>query len=113
MRRWYAGLSAEKRRQYVLNRNPDRVKESDARRNTPARRKAKAEAARASVKKYPERQLARGRLRYAVRTGKIERLPCFKCGDPKSEGHHPDYTKALEVIWACRTHHAEIHRKPF
>lgn len=46
----------------------------------------------------------------AVAAGKVTRLPCW-CGNPKSEGHHEDYTKPLEVIWLCRKHHAEAHRK--
>jgi len=47
---------------------------------------------------------------YAVRTGKLTRLPCEVCGEIKSEAHHGDYTKPLEVIWVCKKHHGEIHR---
>jgi len=45
----------------------------------------------------------------AVRRGLISRKPCEECGDPKSEGHHEDYSKPLDVVWLCRTHHRRRH----
>lgn len=51
------------------------------------------------------------KLNRAVRSGKITKSPCTVCGDPKSEGHHPNYEKPLEVIWLCRKHHMEQHRR--
>lgn len=62
-------------------------------------------------KRYPEKFAARQVLQEAVRCGKIKKLPCEVCGDKKTDGHHTDYSKALDVRWLCRTHHAEIHRK--
>lgn len=56
-------------------------------------------------------KLARVKLQKAVLTGKVERLPCSVCGNPKSDGHHKDYSKPLDVIWLCRKHHAEEHAK--
>ncbi len=47
----------------------------------------------------------------AVRQGVIKKLPCKNCGDIKTHGHHPDYDKPLEVMWLCKKHHYEIHRK--
>lgn len=29
----------------------------------------------------------------------------------KSEAHHPDYSKPLEVVWYCRVHHFEAHKR--
>jgi hypothetical protein len=46
----------------------------------------------------------------AVKRGKMTKLPCEVCGNPKSEAHHPDYDKPLDVMWLCRKHHADIHR---
>ena len=63
-------------------------------------------------KLYPEKYKARYTLRNAVRYGKIKKAPCMMCGDKKAHGHHEDYTKPLDVIWLCRKHHMEIHRKP-
>ena len=45
-----------------------------------------------------------------LRRGKIKKEPCFKCGDVKSQMHHADYNKPLDVIWACRKCHMEIHK---
>src|SRR3990167_4269956 len=58
-----------------------------------------------------EKFLARGRLSRAVKIGKIIRKVCQKCGDPKVQGHHPDYSKPLEVIWLCGVHHRELHKQ--
>lgn len=52
---------------------------------------------------------ARKKLNYAVKSGKIERQCCFKCGNPNTHAHHKDYTNPLDVVWLCAIHHAEIH----
>lgn len=59
--------------------------------------------------KYPERIAANKILRDAVRKGKVKPKPCAECGNPKSHGHHPDYSKPLKVIWLCVRHHARLH----
>ncbi len=68
----------------------------------------------ASEKRYrknnPEKTAAGRLLRYAVKAGKIIRKNCEKCGSIKSQAHHDDYTKPLEVRWLCSIHHAEFHR---
>lgn len=57
------------------------------------------------------KQRARTALSQAVKAGKVKRGLCEKCGDPRSHGHHDDYTKPLEVRWLCKKHHDEEHRK--
>ncbi len=49
----------------------------------------------------------------AVRDGKIARPnACSNCGaSVKPEGHHPDHSKPLEVVWLCRACHKLIHRR--
>lgn len=59
-------------------------------------------------KKNPERAKVKQALRYALKMGKIARLPCMVCGE-KSEAHHPDYSKPLDVVWLCKEHHREVH----
>lgn len=54
---------------------------------------------------------ARSYLHMAVRRGKIEKLPCEVCHDPKVEAHHDDYDKPLEVRWLCKKHHLALHGK--
>jgi len=43
------------------------------------------------------------------KTRVLTRQACEVCGDTKSEGHHEDYSKPLEVIWLCREHHLLRH----
>jgi ribosomal protein S27AE len=58
---------------------------------------------------HPEKYRARVILNVAVLSGKIKKYPCVKCGDTKSQGHHEDYKKPLEVIWLCGVCHVKIH----
>ncbi len=48
-------------------------------------------------------------IRYLKRKGKIISNPCCICGDENTQGHHPDYSKPLEVAWLCSKHHKEVH----
>ena len=45
----------------------------------------------------------------ALRTGQINKLPCFICGCEKTEAHHPDYSSPLDVVWLCPAHHKQTH----
>lgn len=56
---------------------------------------------------------ARDILHYAVRKGKITRRPCEKCGAPKTQAHHADYAKPLEVKWLCQPCHGAEHTGGF
>ncbi|MBW1931454.1 MAG: hypothetical protein JRI56_00205 [Deltaproteobacteria bacterium] len=70
-----------------------------------------------AVRKYrqnnPEKYKARSMVNWAVQSGKLERpVFCEKCGLPaKTEGHHEDYSKPLEVDWLCRSCHIEVHKE--
>lgn len=52
---------------------------------------------------------ARRLATYYTKVGKIPREPCQKCGAQKSEKHHPDYSRPLEVEWLCRRCHRAAH----
>ena len=67
-------------------------------------------ASKRAKQKFPERTSARMAVTRALRDGRLTKLPCFICGDPDTQGHHPNYSAALDVIWLCRKHHDEIHR---
>lgn len=46
----------------------------------------------------------------AIKSGVLLKAPCVSCGESKSEAHHEDYSKPLEVLWLCRTCHMSVHR---
>jgi hypothetical protein len=60
---------------------------------------------------HPEKRAAHLAVARGLRAGVIAKAPCVVCGNPKSESHHEDYSKPLEVIWFCRAHHAAHHEK--
>lgn len=43
------------------------------------------------------------------RRGELIAQPCQHCGNPKSEMHHADYSRPLDVIWVCRACHMRLH----
>ena len=47
------------------------------------------------------REKARQRSRTALRKGLILRSPCWVCGSPKAEMHHPDYGHPEDIWWLC------------
>lgn len=47
-------------------------------------------------------------VRSALRRGLLTKSVCF-CGEVRVDAHHEDYSKPLEVLWLCRTHHERIH----
>jgi len=53
---------------------------------------------------------ARSAINKAVLRGKIIKKSCVICGSVKTEAHHTDYSKLLEVTWLCGEHHRHIHR---
>jgi hypothetical protein len=55
--------------------------------------------------------LARTKANTYLRRGKISKTGCLICGHEKSEMHHDDYSKPLEIKWFCRFHHMEYHKK--
>jgi hypothetical protein len=62
-------------------------------------------------KRNPQKAKARMLLNSAVKSGKILKMNCQICNLPYSEAHHTNYEKPLEVIWLCRKHHIEQHKK--
>lgn len=59
----------------------------------------------------PERRAAHVALGNAVRDGRV--IPWPVCAVPeccgKPQGHHPDYSRPLDVVWLCAKHHREAH----
>lgn len=54
---------------------------------------------------------AKNILNYFVEIGVLHRQPCIICANENSQGHHPDYSKPLDVIWLCQKHHTQEHKR--
>ena len=105
--------------------NQDKLKEYEARKpkRTPEQERAKYERRMkrlhgedwVPLDQRPENPLkevkkrARTIYKTALRRGKLVRTPCHICGATEVEGHHPDYSRPLDVVWLCKKHHQEIH----
>lgn len=57
--------------------------------------------------KYPEKLKAHRKVFIELRAGRIKSEPCEVCGMFPTQAHHEDYSKPLNVIWLCKTHHVE------
>ena len=66
-------------------------------------------AKKSSDPRYRMRRKAMAQLAYAIKRGDIIRCPCEVCGETRSQAHHHDYSKPLEVKWLCAKHHRQLH----
>jgi uncharacterized OB-fold protein len=104
-------------------KNLEKIRESDRARGRLEYRKAKS---RNYLKQHPEKQAvykkrwsqknkhkrrAHSRLWAALKKGIVVPGPCEKCGNVKSQAHHDNYDRPLEIRWLCALHHAEHHRE--
>lgn len=97
MREYYRNASIERRRGWVAGRDPERVSEANRKRVRPEVNKV--------------RNRARLKVKRAILAGMLVRLPCERCGEPKTQAHHEDYERPLDVNWLCSLHHAARHRE--
>lgn len=96
----------------VRARRVDYYREYDRRRaQEPERKEALSQKTARFRREQPHKRAAHVTLGNAIRAGVIVRQPCEVCGDPKSHGHHEDYSKPLDVVWLCAIHHAARHRE--
>lgn len=59
--------------------------------------------------KFPFKKKAHGIVCNAIRSGLLTRQSCGICGAYKTEAHHEDYSKPLDVVWLCKKHHMARH----
>ena len=52
---------------------------------------------------------ARKKVATELMAGRLVRGLCRACGSKKSEAHHTDYSKPLDIVWLCRRCHALMH----
>lgn len=94
-----------------VSKDPERI----AKRKEWLKTQSAKESFKNGMKRYydknPLKKNAHIKFRSFYQRNKHLRMPCVVCGNIKSEGHHTDYTKPLEVTWLCRKHHMEEHSK--
>jgi hypothetical protein len=73
-----------------------------------AGKKVQVKADQARKDKFAHKRSARSKTFTAIKNGTIKVLPCLICGD-KAEAHHHDYSRPLDVMWLCKSHHRETH----
>jgi hypothetical protein len=81
-----------------------------------SRRASRSPARRKQTQRYRRRHTEKAQAHWtvsnALRSGRLTRRPCAKCGTTKRvHAHHEDYSKPLDVVWLCHRHHDEIHQK--
>lgn len=91
-------------------KNLEHIRQYDRMRAAQPHRVAKrSEVTKQYAVAFPKRRKANSAVTNAVRDGRLQKLPCQICGDPKSVGHHPDYDNPLGVVWLCQAHHKQTH----
>lgn len=79
---------------------------------TEACKASQAKSRKKYLTEYPERRAAHIAVGNAVRSGALTPWPV--CAIPecscKPEAHHPDYSRPLDVVWLCDTHHKQAHK---
>jgi len=70
----------------------------------------KGKIASAKYRPSKERMAAKNAVRYALRTGKILKQPCFVCGE-NAAAHHSSYAPEMRLVvtWLCTRHHNDLH----
>jgi hypothetical protein len=63
--------------------------------------------------RWPDKRQAHCIVNNAIRSGRLVKPDaCQECGlGGRVHGHHPDYSKPLEVMWLCPQCHGRQHRK--
>lgn len=55
-----------------------------------------------------EKRMAHEAVQAAIRSGRLVAQLCACCGEP-AEAHHADYSRPLDVVWLCCSHHRTLH----
>lgn len=109
--------NARRQRNYYREKekNPDKIREIG--REKYHKYKSTAEYKNRQVirqrrvrKEKPVQYSAWNKVRRAIRLGRLIRGDCEKCGwVGKTQAHHEDYLKPLDVIWLCPPCHRKHH----
>ena len=88
-----------------------RIAYEKKRSKTPERKMYKFIGQQMRRKRSPGKNRARAKVSNAIRNGRSKRGKCEICGATKTEAHHDDYRKYLQVRWLCRKHHMNMELK--
>jgi hypothetical protein len=92
--------------------NLDSIREYDRQRaKFPHRLLKNTNNTKRSRSQFPKKYAAHNAVNAAVRSGRLERQLCERCGSLRVHAHHEDYSKPLEVMWLCPAHHKERHKE--
>lgn len=69
------------------------------------------ERAKKSNTNHKDERRAQSVVNHNIERGQLRRQPCEVCGSTKTDAHHDDYNKPLDVRWLCRRCHADWHSK--
>lgn len=92
-------------------KNPDRTAARLEYQKTDAFRESHAKASARWDASNREWRKAHHAVNNAIREGRLIKQPCHVCGELDVDGHHPDYSAPLDVVWLCSRHHAELHEE--
>lgn len=94
------------------NKNLEKIRAYDRERSKkPERIKAASEITKAWRAEDKRRTICHSTVANAIRSGKLVRSPCIRCGEKKSIAHHEDYDKPLEIMWLCQSCHKQRHKE--
>jgi hypothetical protein len=88
---------------------PHRVQARKEYQETDAYKASHTKSLKKQYELHPKKRVARYAVSNAIRDGRLEKQPCFVCGQ-NAEAHHPDYDRPLDVVWLCDKHHKEAHK---
>ena len=77
----------------------------------PERRKAASAISSAWLRADSRRIAAHNAVARAVRSGRLERMDCEKCGRRDAMAHHESYDRKLDVRWLCQPCHKQRHKE--
>lgn len=92
--------------------NIEKIRQYDRdRAKRPERMKAKAEINKIWLSEDKRRKKAHSAVYSAVKSGRLIRQLCCRCGEQKTVAHHEDYDKPLDVVWLCQPCHKQRHKE--
>lgn len=93
-------------------KNIEKIRQYDRDRGKlPERLKLATEVTRVWRAEDLRRAKAHNAVARAIKKGDLTRSPCVKCGFQKTEAHHEDYDKPLDIVWLCCPCHKKRHKE--